>query len=143
MAKPIKYFLLFSLILLTPSVAHSQSKTHTGNEGHPKFIEGKIEFNKSLSKSDVAKNLIKTVLAGKGVSAQDIQTKKLQSIIKKTRIDPLKKNTVIRLSQEINGVPIFGSDVAIHITPENIVEVVSGKIIDYSIDTMLYQVSRH
>lgn len=49
--------------------------------------------------------------------------------------DALTGNTIVRLQQTVNGVPIFGREIAVHIAPHNAVQLVIGSVMDTAIDT--------
>lgn len=100
-----------------------------GKLGTPQFITGKFPHSLMLSKEAVAKKFLEDHRATLGVPASHtFETIKIFA--------DGDYNTVVRLSQQVGGVPIFESDVAVNINAANDVRVVSGKFYTVDFDTV-------
>ena len=95
--------------------------------GSPQFISGRFEYSAGLTKAAVANKFCETHRA----FLQIPESHDLKVI--RTFKDG--DNTVVRMSQSVNGVPIFGSDVAFNIDADNAVRVVSGKFYNVNFKT--------
>ncbi|RMI25204.1 MAG: T9SS C-terminal target domain-containing protein [Calditrichaeota bacterium] len=99
---------------------------YDGKLGTPQFIRGSFAFPSASTKAEVARAFLR-------------QHGEVLGIPPSHRFQLLKTlpdgdNTVVRLTQEVNGVPIFGSDVAFHITPDNRIRVIAGKLYTFDVD---------
>ncbi|MFC1771272.1 M4 family metallopeptidase, partial [Candidatus Margulisiibacteriota bacterium] len=111
----------------------SKSKTAVSIQGkkRPQMITGKYGYAQNLTKEEVAKRFIQDVHSTKAMPKRQYRlvipdSKNLK--IKKVFKDKLKENTIVRISQMLNGIPVFGSDIAIHINKSNEVEIACGRV---------------
>lgn len=58
-----------------------------------------------------------------------------QFYLKKMYADPLKKRTVVRVAQTYRGIPIYGSDMSVHVNADNEVEYFNGNVQNLHLDT--------
>lgn len=107
----------------TPVTSHID-----GEQGAPQFIRGEFPFPGELSKRAVARQFLEGHRAFLGIPASHG--------FEITRVFEDGDNTVVRVSQHVNGIPIFGSDVAINISAANEVRVVSGQFYAADFDTL-------
>jgi len=113
--------------------SRSKVKVHQNlGSRHPFFIQGSFSFGRHLLKESVAKEFLATHV-GKTLSHQSLKIENLK--IRKTLTDKLTSNTIVRTQQSVNGVPIFGSDIGVHISPDNEVKFMSGQVQDIAIGT--------
>lgn len=101
---------------------------YDGQLGTPSFITGRFGYSAALSKAATAKRFLSDHREFLRIPAShSFQT---------TKAFRDGNNTVVRIAQYVNGIPIFGSDIAINITAENEVRVVSGRIFDVTFSTV-------
>lgn len=122
-------------IKLSPAL---KKTTKVIGKRHPIFISGTISVTAGNSPEDIAKGFIQSLQTDSsshqsGYSLNSFQTNHPISVKEVTQ-DALKGNAVVRLSQSVQGIPIFGSDLKVHINAQNDIKVVSGKI--FSIEAL-------
>ena len=82
----------------------------------------------------MAKEFLQKKLMGATTFSTTAETG-LQFKTLKQQKDTLNKNDIIHVEQRLNNIPIFGSDVSVHINPNNEITVISGKVYNFSIGT--------
>jgi Zn-dependent metalloprotease len=97
------------------------------NETIPYQVKGYFPYDRSRSLETVARQFMQEFF-WQDASVFDV-------VIYKQRVDTLKQNTVVRFQQTMNGIPIFGSSFVMHITKDNAVVFMSGRVTSTLIDT--------
>lgn len=104
------------------------------------WIKGNFLANKSLEKKQVATQFLNQAFS---LTSGDPSVRAARShrepaidfVLNRETRDALTNNTIVRLQQTVNNVPIFGREIAVHITPYNAVRQVIGSVMDTAIDT--------
>jgi Zn-dependent metalloprotease len=104
------------------------------------WIKGNFLANKSLEKKQVATQFLSQAFS---LTSGDPSVRAARShrepaidfVLNRETRDALTNNTIVRLQQTVNNVPIFGREIAVHITPYNAVRLVIGSVMDTAIDT--------
>lgn len=97
------------------------------NETIPYQVKGYFPYDRSNSLETVVRQFMREFF-WQDASVFDV-------VIYNQRVDTLKQNTVVRFQQTMNGIPIFGSSFVMHITKDNAVVFMSGRVTSASIDT--------
>jgi len=97
------------------------------NETIPYQVKGHFPYDRSSALETVVRQFMQEFF-WQDASMFDV-------VIYKQRVDTHTKNTIVRFQQTMKGVPIFGSRLVMHITKDNAVVFMSGRVTSTSIDT--------
>ncbi|MBT5856497.1 hypothetical protein HOH87_07705 [bacterium] len=114
------------------------SLRYTSNSKTPSFVKGKFAFSRFRTKQSVAKAFMGSTLP-KALGLKNVRSRNFKQI-RQIR-DAHKQRTIVRLKQDYEGIPIFASDVAVHISDQNEVLLTSGQFHDIRLKTTRPKIS--
>lgn len=100
----------------------------------PHWIQGQFTYSRSLNRTAVAEQFVRDVQTGQqatGFKIKGLNVSECDTVITKEMVDVPMDRTVVRLSQTMHGVPVFGSDIAVVVNAQNEVLFSSGRIAMY------------
>jgi thermolysin len=123
--------LLFITGLFSSTLAAQKIITHPLLKT-PYAIEGQFAYPQNMSQVDAATAFLQQQLQS---TVGAINEKRYTFTPIKTLRDPLKKNHIIRFKQSYDNIPIFNSDIGVHISDQNIIGYSTGKLYPVLLNT--------